>query len=148
MYQMWLDDLYPRAKFRDGLSLIERVGHTKRLQVMRKTWIQATRPVQTLEEDELAEQERAEQPLDESTAVSEHQKVDTDTASGVEARRAQETAADSGGLADEVDDLDALMAEEANAAGNKTVDGERLYQDRDDRFADEEEAMADMGDLW
>ncbi|KAF3481013.1 chromosome segregation in meiosis protein 3 [Arthroderma uncinatum] len=38
-YQLWLDDLYPRAKFSDGLSIIEKLGHTKRLQVMRKEWI-------------------------------------------------------------------------------------------------------------
>ncbi|KAK2852167.1 hypothetical protein FQN49_005305 [Arthroderma sp. PD_2] len=38
-YQLWLDDLYPRAKFADGLSIIEKLGHSKRLQVMRKEWI-------------------------------------------------------------------------------------------------------------
>ena len=39
MYQLWLDDLYPRAKFADGLAMIEKLGHTKRLQVMRREWI-------------------------------------------------------------------------------------------------------------
>ena len=39
MYQLWLDDLYPRAKFADGLAIIEKLGHSKRLQVKRKEWI-------------------------------------------------------------------------------------------------------------
>ncbi|KAL4803896.1 replication fork protection component Swi3-domain-containing protein [Aspergillus unguis] len=38
-YQLWLDDLFPRAKFADGLAMIERLGHSKRLQTMRRTWI-------------------------------------------------------------------------------------------------------------
>lgn len=38
-YQLWLDDLYPRAKFGDGLAMIEKLGHSKRMQVMRKEWI-------------------------------------------------------------------------------------------------------------
>ncbi|KAJ5895474.1 hypothetical protein N7495_007165 [Penicillium taxi] len=38
-YQLWLDDLYPRAKFADGLTMIEKLGHTKRIQTMRKEWI-------------------------------------------------------------------------------------------------------------
>ncbi|KAG5302005.1 chromosome segregation in meiosis protein 3 [Histoplasma ohiense] len=38
-YQLWLDDLYPRAKFADGLAIIEKLGHSKRVQIMRKEWI-------------------------------------------------------------------------------------------------------------
>ena len=44
MYQLWLDDLYPRAKFVDGLSIIEKLGHTKRMQAMRKEWINEGKP--------------------------------------------------------------------------------------------------------
>ncbi|OJJ46336.1 hypothetical protein ASPZODRAFT_66216 [Penicilliopsis zonata CBS 506.65] len=38
-YQLWLDDLFPRAKFADGLAMIEKLGHSKRLQTMRREWI-------------------------------------------------------------------------------------------------------------
>lgn len=38
-YQLWLDDLYPRAKFADALAIIEKLGHTKRMQTMRREWI-------------------------------------------------------------------------------------------------------------
>lgn len=44
VYQLWLDDLYPRAKFADGLAIIEKLGHTKRLQTMRKEWINEGKP--------------------------------------------------------------------------------------------------------
>ena len=44
MYQLWLDDLYPRAKFIDGLAIIEKLGHTKRMQTMRKEWINEGKP--------------------------------------------------------------------------------------------------------
>ncbi|EXJ90419.1 hypothetical protein A1O1_03520 [Capronia coronata CBS 617.96] len=43
-YQLWLDELYPRAKFADGLQLIEKVGHSKRMQTMRKEWIDQGKP--------------------------------------------------------------------------------------------------------
>ncbi|KAK4620837.1 Chromosome segregation in meiosis protein 3 [Fulvia fulva] len=43
-YQLWLDDLYPRAKFRDALTMVEKVGHSKRMQVMRKAWLDDTKP--------------------------------------------------------------------------------------------------------
>jgi replication fork protection complex subunit Csm3/Swi3 len=39
VYQLWLDDLYPRAKFADGLAIIEKLGHSRRMQTMRREWI-------------------------------------------------------------------------------------------------------------
>lgn len=38
-FQLWLDDLYPRAKFADGLQMVEKVGHSKKMRVMRREWI-------------------------------------------------------------------------------------------------------------
>lgn len=38
-YQLWLDALYPRAKFADGLTIIEKLGHTKKMQSLRRDWI-------------------------------------------------------------------------------------------------------------
>jgi replication fork protection complex subunit Csm3/Swi3 len=45
-YQLWLDDLFPRAKFKDALGDVEKVGHSKRMQVMRRAWLDATKPQQ------------------------------------------------------------------------------------------------------
>ncbi|KAK7714418.1 chromosome segregation in meiosis-related protein [Botryosphaeria dothidea] len=44
MYQLWLDELYPRAKFADGLAIIEKLGHKKRMQIMRREWINEGKP--------------------------------------------------------------------------------------------------------
>lgn len=43
-YQLWLDELYPRAKFADGLAMIEKLGHTNRMQTMRKAWMEESKP--------------------------------------------------------------------------------------------------------
>ncbi|KAJ5498405.1 hypothetical protein LT330_009963 [Penicillium expansum] len=43
-YQLWLDDLFPRAKFADGLAMIEKLGHSKRIQSMRREWIDEEKP--------------------------------------------------------------------------------------------------------
>lgn len=49
VYQLWLDELYPRAKFADGLAIIEKLGHTKRMQTMRREWINEGKPRESLE---------------------------------------------------------------------------------------------------
>ncbi|PWY66405.1 chromosome segregation in meiosis protein 3 [Aspergillus heteromorphus CBS 117.55] len=43
-YQLWLDDLFPRAKFADGLAIIEKLGHSKHFQTMRREWIEEEKP--------------------------------------------------------------------------------------------------------
>lgn len=49
VYQLWLDDLYPRAKFADGLAIIEKLGHTKRMQTMRRELINEGKPRESLD---------------------------------------------------------------------------------------------------
>lgn len=65
MYQLWLDDLYPRAKFADALAIIEKLGHTKRMQTMRREWINEGKPPEGL--DCLGED--AEEPAGEQTST-------------------------------------------------------------------------------
>ncbi|WEW59431.1 chromosome segregation in meiosis- protein [Emydomyces testavorans] len=50
-YQLWLDDLYPRAKFADGLTILEKLGHSKRMQVMRREWIDEGKPGRNISYD-------------------------------------------------------------------------------------------------
>jgi len=52
LYQFWLDDLYPRAKFADGLAIIEKLGHTKHMQLMRRDWIKEGKPVERERDEE------------------------------------------------------------------------------------------------
>lgn len=49
VYQLWLDDLYPRAKFADGLAIIEKLGHKKRIQTMRREWIYERNTLENLD---------------------------------------------------------------------------------------------------
>ncbi|KAH0009203.1 Swi3-domain-containing protein, partial [Aureobasidium melanogenum] len=51
-YQLWLDDLFPKAKFMDGVSMIEKLGHKKRMQMMRREWIQEGKPKPPRDDDE------------------------------------------------------------------------------------------------
>lgn len=39
MYQVWLDDLFPKAEFLDALKMVEKQGHKKQMQGMRTQWI-------------------------------------------------------------------------------------------------------------
>ncbi len=43
-YQLWLDELFPRAKFRDALSMVEKLGHSKAMQMRRRAWLDGTKP--------------------------------------------------------------------------------------------------------
>jgi replication fork protection complex subunit Csm3/Swi3 len=51
-YQLWLDDLFPKAKFMDGVSMIEKLGHKKRMQMMRREWIQEGKPKPPRDDEE------------------------------------------------------------------------------------------------
>jgi len=51
-YQLWLDALFPKANFADGIAIIEKLGHKKRVQMMRKSWIDEDKPKPTREYDE------------------------------------------------------------------------------------------------
>ncbi|MCJ1321699.1 chromosome segregation in meiosis- protein [Xylographa vitiligo] len=66
LYQLWLDDLYPRAKFADGLAMIEKLGHTKRLQTMRREWMKEGRPLER-REDEMSSRETPSHPTANAT---------------------------------------------------------------------------------
>lgn len=43
-YQMWLDDLYPKARFLDALAMVEKAGHKKRLISARSEWLSERKP--------------------------------------------------------------------------------------------------------
>lgn len=39
MYQLWLDDLFPKARFLDAVAMVEKLGHKKKVLAMRMDWI-------------------------------------------------------------------------------------------------------------
>ncbi|KAL0265087.1 chromosome segregation in meiosis-related protein [Diplodia seriata] len=118
MYQLWLDDLYPRAKFADGLAIIEKLGHKKRMQIMRREWINEGKPKRS-GEVETAELQEREQEAEDTTAGTtraddEHQETeprsDGEQHQAMEAQTTHTDAAPSqfDGEPDE-DELDALL---------------------------------------
>jgi replication fork protection complex subunit Csm3/Swi3 len=173
MYQLWLDDLYPRAKFADGLAIIEKLGHQKRLQTMRREWIDEGKPKhdnwddvptgphdstrQTETQSEQQASDEAGHPPSGSTARPMPSTRDngdlflTDDEDGSLPKPAETNGAGHP-PEDEMDELDALMAED-QAGGAGPQAGATRAKDRvddrrpDDDFADDMEAMAEM-DMW
>jgi replication fork protection complex subunit Csm3/Swi3 len=158
MYQLWLDDLYPRAKFADALAIIEKVGHTKRMQMMRKEWIDAGKPRRTTErEDDDADEVVLDRASAEQTTEMEGLEQGGDARlqepTGEEDGQAQARERTTSGPANDdpdEDELDALLAESAQLDNSPTKKAlpTRTMDTGEDPFADEMEAMADMEDMW
>lgn len=158
MYQLWLDDLYPRAKFADALTIIEKVGHTKRMQLMRKDWIDEGKPRRTTAQDD--EDEDVEGIATDKATTGEGgkqmegvtqdavtQEPEVREEDGPSAR--DHTSPGSTGAGPDDDELDALLAESAEAESSvpKALPV-RTAATEDDPFADAMEAMADMDVMW
>ena len=43
---------FPKARFRDCIKMTEKVGHQAQLRVMRKQWIDESKPRQVVQPDE------------------------------------------------------------------------------------------------
>ncbi|KAJ4313436.1 chromosome segregation in meiosis- protein [Fusarium piperis] len=56
-YQLWLDDLFPKAKFLDALTMVEKAGHKKRVVIARNDWINEGKPKDHIANEEEAEEE-------------------------------------------------------------------------------------------
>lgn len=44
LYQIWLDDLFPKAKFLDALAMVEKAGHKAAMHKARVAWIDEGKP--------------------------------------------------------------------------------------------------------
>ena len=175
-YQLWLDDLYPRAKFADGLAMIEKLGHSKRMQTMRKEWINEGKAKYSTRKDDQKQPEdtnndppdrpHESKPMNAESGTSERntslrtRTVSTDTDSPHEAPQ-RAGAADDDGLfisgeekaVDQPpeDDLDALLAEDEAGQLNNTgtlQEGVGSNVKGPDNFDDDEEAMDAIDDMW
>ncbi|CEI61220.1 hypothetical protein FVEN_g6054 [Fusarium venenatum] len=68
-YQLWLDDLFPKAKFLDALSMVEKAGHKKRVIIARNEYVNESKPKDTVADDEgedLFGQDSISRPTDEA----------------------------------------------------------------------------------
>lgn len=170
MYQLWLDELYPRAKFTDGLAMIEKLGHSRQLQFMRRTWIDEGKPKPSDEpEDEgqdhpsmLREKSTlAVATTEQSSELGEapHAAKNAPDDSGQTATRSTNGLPEVNDEFPEEDELDALLAEtsrERLSATRSLFGGGGLApaskhgaaRNEEDMFADEMEAMQEMNELW
>ena len=163
LYQLWLDDLYPRAKFADGLAIIEKLGHSKRMQVMRKEWINEGK-VRTRLGDRNEESHSPPRPastgVQGSTApptdgkANETREASRKDANGEESLFVSDNGAEDQDVQPPEDELDALLAEDA---GRNIFDDEMVKQtappekppaETGDEFADEMEAMEGLDYEW
>jgi replication fork protection complex subunit Csm3/Swi3 len=137
LYQLWLDDLFPKAKFLDALAMIEKTGHTRRVRLARMDMINEGRPRSSMPDfddaelfGETEEQDAANAPTriahifeqgnkqgDRPTTPDVEDLLGGDDIYGATPRAArtsaQNSAAGQGNDApDDEEDLDALMAEE------------------------------------
>ncbi|KAL8656011.1 MAG: hypothetical protein Q9226_002815 [Calogaya cf. arnoldii] len=163
IYQLWLDDLYPRAKFADGLATIEKLGHKKRIQIMRREWIHEGKPREKFNEMDVTEE--AEGSIQPESEPKHHDNTG-DNADVVESSDRRQISEGSDPNLNDIsandepetlflpddstdgqppdDDLDALLAETAddNKGQSFIIASPRQKHDHD---FDDEEALAAMG---
>lgn len=140
LYQLWLDDLYPKAKFKDGLTMVEKLGHTKRMQVSRRAWIDESKGFRRREDEDV------EMRLEDSERQGEgnHDELLPIPNRAKEPVSGQEQGQGGADAPDE-DELDALLGEEPaaavpNAAGHG-VKPQGPFQDQDEPDEDELDAL-------
>ncbi|KZL83692.1 chromosome segregation in meiosis protein 3 [Colletotrichum incanum] len=165
-YQLWLDDLFPKAKFLDALAMVEKAGHKKQIALKRMDWINEGKP-RPWEADENKKEESPE-PMVHKTDLTSFASPET-TGTGPQRPRTPE----GGDVPDEDDiygatplapvrsqgqerarwpteepeddDLDALMVE---ADAVTWAHAQPRQKHAAEEFADEEAAMAEMDGLW
>ena len=148
-YQLWLDDLYPRAKFADALAIIEKLGHTKRMQTMRREWINEGKSRES--SDSLGED--TEEPAGEQTSskLGQHQSWDINTKERPrtpiavedddELYAATPKAARDDGTTGRNGDTDDLFLEDSTKAIP-------ILGQKQDNFDDDEDALLALDDVW
>ncbi|KAL1311354.1 hypothetical protein AAFC00_001528 [Neodothiora populina] len=151
-YQLWLDDMFPKAKFLDGLAMVEKLGHKKKIQIYRKEWIDEGKP-RTIEDDlddligsreEPAVTTQSNGADAQTEQIFEPDEDELDALMGAAPVQHEKTAAGPQQEQEpDMDELDALLAEQQEAdTGQKSLFRGPTQADND--FADEEEAMAGM----
>ncbi|KAG5980063.1 hypothetical protein E4U55_004425 [Claviceps digitariae] len=128
---MWLDDLFPKAKFLDALAMVEKAGHKKRVATARNELINEGKPKpreRDEEEDldlELHGDARAVTARDDGgNAASTGRHVDGD--------RPATPVRDKGGVMDEEEDLYGATPRNGNARPQRRTETEDMVPGEDD----------------
>jgi replication fork protection complex subunit Csm3/Swi3 len=137
-YQLWLDDMYPKAKVRDGLAMVEKVGHSRRMGVVRREWMDACKPKRQDEEVERVGGDAVEM----SGALRMEDELDArmaGTGTATPAKQAQPSTRSM--VEDDEDELDALIAEHENDARHPLEQPNRPQRTSRDEDEDELDAL-------
>ncbi|KAK0258309.1 hypothetical protein B0A54_00105 [Friedmanniomyces endolithicus] len=148
MYQLWLDDLYPKAKFRDGLAMVEKVGHGKRMAVMRRGWMDGSKPGRGEKGMETVGDKDGDGDLGMTGGLCAVGGVGDDLfGEGGDAQAGAGRGEDRRGDVEvpEEDELDALIGERANSAPRAKPQQQRRGPFEDDDGPDDDELEALMG---
>ncbi|EEU35278.1 uncharacterized protein NECHADRAFT_36875 [Fusarium vanettenii 77-13-4] len=169
-YQLWLDDLFPKAKFLDALAMVEKAGHKKRIVIARNEWINEGKPKDHIangedeEEEDLFGENNTSQPAGPepttTTTATEPSRAktpqrdddvpDDDDIYDATPRQVRHTLPIRNEVPEE-DDLEALIAEAEGqdaAKRSKPSEPEPDEPKGGDDFADEEAAMQEIDGLW
>jgi replication fork protection complex subunit Csm3/Swi3 len=167
--QVWLHELYPRAKFADALAMVEKLGHSKRMQILRSGWIDESKPNSAQENDSDHEnisatshpgreinpsprQSNFTPEVISTLATTESLPAENEVMDAMANGQQDADDIDSVGVPDD-DELDQLLAEEplpkANPNRNSStsvvlLNAGRSHADGED-FADEEDIMRSLG---
>ncbi|KAH6607095.1 replication fork protection complex subunit csm3 swi3 [Trichoderma cornu-damae] len=145
LYQLWLDDLFPKARFLDALTMVEKVGHKKVLMIARNEWINQERHKLSGTDDGDVEMEVA--------AVAAMPAVAEGSQGDISMDRAQKTperyTVPDDDLYDATPRTSPRHAEPRLTLPNDVPDDHDPMSDAVFDFADDEEAMLEMeGLLW
>ncbi|EXJ80859.1 hypothetical protein A1O3_07145 [Capronia epimyces CBS 606.96] len=144
-YQLWLDNLYPRAKFADGLQLIEKVGHSKRMQMMRKEWIDEGKPgyIKDRRRQKLDEEREINDLYGDDKAMNKHNSgtADGDDSLFIPDPDASHKLAENQNDMPEDDDLDALLAEQETSTTQRPSFRPQTAKDIDSEGDDDLDAL-------
>ncbi|KAF2672755.1 Swi3-domain-containing protein [Microthyrium microscopicum] len=160
-YQLWLHELYPRAKFHDGLAIIEKLGHKKNVQRLRSDWINESKSSANLGSDSNLSNAPSPDPGSRSSIVppdpNTNLSIPTDKSQAPSHGRAGSNGGEFSdaipGAPDE-DELEALLAgepdsfESAPARNSSTLPTRTQAPSQSvapGEFADEEDIMREMG---
>jgi replication fork protection complex subunit Csm3/Swi3 len=160
-YQLWLDELFPKANLADGVAIIEKLGHKKRLQTMRRAWIDEDRPkVIDLEaEDEVAPEQAHEEDVELQIAEEGGEQIgqpqlrssspimmELNDEGLYDEPEAPQNASDEHEHEPDEDELDALMAEDAASSHIRPQAADAILQDKPAENDDDDDEDMDALD--
>ncbi|KAL9109929.1 MAG: hypothetical protein Q9227_005452 [Pyrenula ochraceoflavens] len=136
-YQLWLDALYPKANFADGLAMIEKVGHNKRMQIERKTWIDEGKP----KPDYILDNEPSNETPSANTLNRAREASPDDDANALFVSDPQQNRNVSNDVPEDDDELDALLATQSGAPAAKPSESKAPETVDDDEGEDDLDAL-------